>query len=85
MNYNLDVISKMSLELDEYEIYLQDGHGVQESPYVKKKTMRTLIGSEVEAWAHCCDKNRELHGPMSERNSWEVPVYRYRVVKDSEQ
>ena len=79
--YNLDSISKMSLEVEKYEIFQQFGHGVMESPLKSGEVIRILECSEIDAWIISESMNIQMWGIISKRSSWEAPTFRYRKAR----
>jgi hypothetical protein len=62
MMYNLNSISKMSLNVEKYEIFQQFGHGVMESHYRDGEVIRTLECSEFDAYIISENMNIEMWG-----------------------
>ena len=76
--YDTKRISEMSLEVGEYEIYQQFGHGVMESPHKNGDVVRKIECSEIDAWIIAESMNINMWGIISKRSSWEEPTFGYR-------
>lgn len=70
------------LDIGNYAIYKEEGHGVMESPYKELETTKVLINVDsLTAFVVAEALNYELYGSFHTLSSWETPKFRYKLIK----